>query len=101
PPPWQIPGAGNTALTALPDGEGVLIGMADGDMYTLSEDASLLWEDHEGFGAVLHMTVLPDGPGTKAYRYVAADSSGALRCLKVRRYLLSPAPALLDALSPP
>ncbi|MFA7693285.1 MAG: PQQ-binding-like beta-propeller repeat protein [Candidatus Hydrogenedentales bacterium] len=101
PPPWQIPGAGITALTALPDGEGVLIGMADGDMYTLSEDASLLWEDHEGFGAVLHMPVLPDGPGTKAYHYVTAYSSGALRCLKVRRDLLSPAPALLDALSPP
>ena len=78
-----------TALTALPDNDGVIVGLANGSVKALSLSGGMLWEDHRSGGAVTGLTTLPDHSIRGAYTCLIAYHTGLVRAIQVRRTLVA------------
>ncbi len=101
PKAWTVGIRYATALAALPFGEGVVVGTADGSAYALNLSGQLLWEDHDSPGAVTGLTFSGNGVPVEAYTCILSTACHSVRGLEIRRRMLSEAPLLLDPLSPP
>ncbi len=98
---WTIKLYRPTSLAALPHGEGVVVGTADGGVYALNVSGGLLWEDHNSPGAVTGLTFFNDPAIPGNYSCIVSTAGHAVRCLYIRRDLQPKLPSRQEYLAAP
>lgn len=85
---WKLPFEHITALTVLPNDEGVVVGLKNGSIVTLAVTGDLLWEDHQDTGAITGLSFYVDSTRKDTGICIAASQSGVVRGLEIRSDLL-------------
>ncbi len=79
-----------TALTAAPQEGGVLVGLENGDLYGFHINGQMLWEDHQGIGAITGITQFTVPGQQNTFICIATSEAGLLRGLEIRGNLIRP-----------
>ena len=87
---WTLPLQGITALTRLPDGTGLLAGLADGAVHALDRTGSIRWTDHQEPAAVTALAAFRD-PTLQENTHVCiiGGQTGTLRGVQIRETLIA------------
>jgi len=99
--PWDMRVDRPSVLAPLPGGDGLVVGTADGSLYALDTSGALLWEDHNGLGAVTGITLFNSTIAQGSYMCAVCSVGHEVRGLHIRPELLPKVPLHLNSLNAP